>query len=133
MVRVKYTDNIECNDSVAEYPTVEETWEAIYREIDDVAEYFNGREYRTLLFPNGAEIYAPDGHERAEWKIINESEDSDIEELWGNLADVPIDPETEELDEPYYIWPKGTDKEDIWHWFDEHHSKGVAYLLGFAD
>ena len=56
-----------------------------------------------------------------------------VEELWDNLADVPIDPETEELDEPYYIWPKGTDKEDIWHWFDEHHSKGVAYLLGFAD
>lgn len=56
-----------------------------------------------------------------------------VEELWDNLADVPIDPDTEELDEPYYIWPKGTDKEDIWHWFDEHHSKGVAYLLGFAD
>lgn len=56
-----------------------------------------------------------------------------VEELWDNLTDVPIDPETEELDEPYYIWPKGTDKEDIWHWFDEHHSKGVAYLLGFAD
>lgn len=56
-----------------------------------------------------------------------------VEELWDNLADVPIDPETEELDEPYYIWPKGTDKEDIWHWVDEHHSKGVAYLLGFAD
>ena len=86
-----------------------------------------------MLFPNGAETYAPDGNERAEWKIINESEDSDIEELWDNLTDAPIDPETEELDEPYYIWPKGTDKEDIWHWFDEHHSKGVAYLLGFTD
>ena len=56
-----------------------------------------------------------------------------VEELWDNLTDVPIDPETEELDEPYYIWPKGIDKEDIWHWFDEQHSKGVAYLLGFAD
>lgn len=56
-----------------------------------------------------------------------------VEELWDNLTDVPIDTETEELDKPYYIWPKGTDKEDIWHWFDEHHSKGVAYLLGFAD
>lgn len=56
-----------------------------------------------------------------------------VKELWNNLTDVPIDPETEELDEPYYIWPKGTDKEDIWHWFDEHHSKGVAYLLGFTD
>ena len=56
-----------------------------------------------------------------------------VEELWDNLTDIPFDPETEELDEPYYIWPKGTDKEDIWHWFDEHHSKAVAYLLGFAD
>ena len=59
--------------------------------------------------------------------------DAAVEELWNNLTDVPIDPETEELDEPYYIWPKGTGKEDIWYWFDEHHSKGVAYLLGFAD
>lgn len=56
-----------------------------------------------------------------------------VEELWDNLTDVPIDPETEELDEPYYIWPKGTNKEDIWYWFDEHHSNGVAYLLRFAD
>lgn len=56
-----------------------------------------------------------------------------VEELWGNLTDIPFNPETEELDEPYYIWPKGTDKEDIWRWFDEHHSKSVAYLLGFAD
>lgn len=133
MVRVKYTDNTGCNDSVTEYPTFEKAWEAVRREIDDVAEYFNGRYYRTLFPPNGAEIYAPDGNEWAGWKIINESEDSDVEELWDNLTDVPIDPETEELDEPYYIWPKGTDKEDIWHWFDEHHSKGVAYLLGFAD
>lgn len=133
MVRVKYTDNIGCNDSVTEYPTIKEAWEAIYREIDDVSEYFRGSEHRTLLFPNGAETYAPDRNERAEWKIINESEDSEVEELWDNLTDIPFDPETEKLDEPYYIWPKGTDKEDIWHWFDEHHSKGVAYLLGFAD
>ena len=72
MVRVKYTDTTGCNDSVAEYPTIEEAWEAIYREIDDVAEYFSGREHHTLLFPNGAETYAPDGNERAEWKIIND-------------------------------------------------------------
>ena len=26
-----------------------------------------------------------------------------VKELWNNLMDVPIDPETEELDEPYYI------------------------------
>lgn len=25
--------------------------------------------------------------------------------------------------------PAGTDREEIWHWFDEMHPKGVAYLL----
>lgn len=92
MVRVKYTDNTGCNDSVTEYPTLKEAWEAVYRDLDNVAEYFRGREHRTLLFPDGAEVYVTDDNERAEWKIINESEDSDIEELWDNLTDVPIDP-----------------------------------------
>ena len=84
MVRVKYTDNTGCNDSVDEYRTIEEAWEAIYHEIDDVAEYFNSREHRTLLFPNGAEIYTPDGNEHAEWKILNELErdDSDYAEAF---------------------------------------------------
>lgn len=27
------------------------------------------------------------------------------------------------------MFPKGTDREEIWHWFDENHPKGVAYLL----
>lgn len=59
--------------------------------------------------------------------------DREIEKIWDDLSDIPIDPETEKLDVPYYIWPKGTDKEDIWYWFDEKHSRGVAYLLGFAE
>lgn len=55
--------------------------------------------------------------------------DEELEELWEQLADVPVDPDTEELEEPYLHFPAGTDKEDIWHWFDERHSKGVAYLM----
>lgn len=26
-------------------------------------------------------------------------------------------------------FPAGTHREDIWHWFDERHSKGVTYLM----
>ena len=55
--------------------------------------------------------------------------DKALEELWGQLEDIPMNPETEQLEEPFMHFPAGTDKEDIWHWFDERYSKGIAYLL----
>jgi len=55
--------------------------------------------------------------------------DKELEELWAEFADAPMDPETECMDEPFLGFPAGTHREDIWHWFDERHSKGVAYLL----
>ena len=54
--------------------------------------------------------------------------DREIEKLWEELTDVPID-EEECLDIDWRDWPKGTHREEIWHWFDEHHSKGVAWLM----
>lgn len=67
------------------------------------------------------------------FEIIRKGVGSDRSNTCWSDIELEILCATEELDKPYYIWPKGTDKEDIWHWFDEHHSKGVAYLLGFAD
>lgn len=55
--------------------------------------------------------------------------DMELERLWEELEDVPMDPETECIEEAFYIWPTGTDREEIWHWFDERYSKGVPYLL----
>ncbi len=55
--------------------------------------------------------------------------DEQLEDLWERFADVPMDPDTEKIEEDFLHFPKGTDREDIWHWFDERHSKGVAYLL----
>lgn len=55
--------------------------------------------------------------------------DSCLESLWDSLTDVPMDPETETIEEPFYIWGTGTDREVIWHWFDGHHSRGIYYLL----
>lgn len=55
--------------------------------------------------------------------------DKRLEELWGFFEDVPMDPETERIEEGFLGFPPGTDREDIWHWFDERHSRGVAYLL----
>jgi hypothetical protein len=55
--------------------------------------------------------------------------DRELEELWEEFADVPMNPETEEMEEPFLHFPAGTNREEIWHWFDERHSKGVVYLL----
>ena len=55
--------------------------------------------------------------------------DAALEKLWAELEDVPMNPETECLETPFLNFPVGTFREDIWHWFDERHSKGVAYLM----
>lgn len=68
--------------------------------------------------------------ERMEPNIATLQErDTELERLWAEFADVPMDPETEEMEEPFLHFPVGTNREEIWHWFDERHSKGVVYLL----
>ena len=55
--------------------------------------------------------------------------DQALEELWGQLADVPMDSETERLLEPFMGWGVGVSRDEIWHWFDRRHSKGIGHLL----
>ena len=49
----------------------------------------------------------------------------ELENLWDEFADVPID-EDECIDEDFYILGKGTDKYHIWHWFDDKCPNGLA-------
>lgn len=55
--------------------------------------------------------------------------DIELERLWNEFANVPINPETEKLEEAYLYFPAGTDREDVWHWFDNRHSKGIGHLM----
>lgn len=55
--------------------------------------------------------------------------DTQLEKLWKQFSDVPMNPDTEKMEEPFMDFPAGTDREEIWHWFDERHSKGAVYLL----
>lgn len=64
-------------------------------------------------------------------KSIQDSAEKDaaILEVWRAFADVPMDPETEEMEEPFLHFPARTDRETIWQWFDDNYSKGVYALL----
>lgn len=55
--------------------------------------------------------------------------DERVEELWDKFGDLPMNCETECMEEHFMHFPIGTPREEIWHWFDEKHSKGVHWLL----
>ncbi len=58
--------------------------------------------------------------------------DRKLEDLWEHLEDVSFEDNAAGdlvLAETWHHFEAGTTREDIWHWFDERHSKGVAYLL----
>lgn len=56
---------------------------------------------------------------------------SEIEILWQQLSDIPIG-NTECIEEDFHIFKKGTDRIEIWYWFDEMYKQGV-YKLIFPD
>jgi len=59
--------------------------------------------------------------------------DTELEYIWNNLNDVPFIEDKDSyllIDQTYFIWEKGKAvREEIWNWFDEHHSKGVGWLI----
>lgn len=40
------------------------------------------------------------------------------DELWELLGDTPINDDGE-IDEPFLTFPIGTQREEIWHWFED--------------
>ena len=69
---------------------------------------------------------------KASKKVCGSSNDKALEQKWLELADVPFDEDDEGrliLSEDWWNFPAGTEREDIWQYFDKHHSKGVHWLL----
>lgn len=56
--------------------------------------------------------------------------DQELAALWQQLGTVPCDDDGLLL-EQWREWQSGTDRELIWHWFDERHSVGLVEGLMF--
>ena len=52
-----------------------------------------------------------------------------LEKMWEQLEDIPMNPVTEQIEEPFLDFPVGTFREDIWYWFDERYPGGVHALM----
>lgn len=53
-----------------------------------------------------------------------------VKDLWEEFGEVSMNPETEEIEEPWKHFLPGTRREDIWHWFEEQFDVTVAELMG---
>lgn len=60
-------------------------------------------------------------------------DEEEVRKLWMLLEDIPMNPETEQLEEDFLGFPEGTDRETIWHWFDEYYPGGMHNLLYGGD
>lgn len=102
--------------------------------------YQNGRNVICLTLDDDRKcVYSSVQILMRDWDIIEEegpafmetlaARDARVEELWEMFGDIPMAPETETMEEPFLFFPPGTHREEIWHWFDERYSRGVAGLM----
>lgn len=72
--------------------------------------------------------------ELAAEKVIGELalDDAKLEFLWEEFGDVLIDDDECILDD-FLGFEYGTHREEVWHWFDERYSGGVAALMFGVD
>ena len=64
-------------------------------------------------------------------EIKRKLKDKHLEKLWDELTDIPFDENKDGemvLSHKWYIFEKGTTRNEIWIWFSQH-SKGIQYLL----
>lgn len=55
-------------------------------------------------------------------------DDTELEKLWLLFGEIPIN-DNDEILEEFLDFREGTDRMEIWHWFDERYSKGVSELM----
>lgn len=60
----------------------------------------------------------------ADWK------ETYVKDLWEEFGEIPMNPETEEIEEPWKHFLPGTHREDIWYWFEDQFGISVAELMG---
>lgn len=57
---------------------------------------------------------------------------ANLKRLWSEFGDIPIN-DQDQLKEPFLGFDKGTDRFEVWHWFDERYPGGVAALTGTSE
>ena len=58
--------------------------------------------------------------------ITEKNYDIILDKMWEQLSDIPVNNTGEIIENKFYIWEKGTSRDDIWHWFDKRVQGGIG-------
>ena len=58
--------------------------------------------------------------------ITEEEYNNTLDKMWEQFGDIPVNKDGTIIEEDFYYWVKGTEKEDIWHWFDIRLEEGIG-------
>lgn len=58
--------------------------------------------------------------------LTEEEYDNTLDKIWEQLGDIIINENGTIIEQDFYIWKKGTEKEKIWHWFDDRLKEGIG-------
>ncbi len=94
-----------------------------YSEMHESGEYTNGYELCANLVSELEQVgYTCDYYLDAEPYWLRKH---DAQSYWEQLADVPVN-EDGEIEEQFYNFDEGTDREEIWSWLEETFNISVA-------
>jgi hypothetical protein len=97
-----------------------EHYRTVYPEpLSELCQWFNceTRAWEQLVVDRVGHMYGN------KWALQGKQDAASL--LWGLFGDTPID-EGECIDEPFLHFEKGTDRFDIWHWFEEYFDVSIA-------
>lgn len=58
--------------------------------------------------------------------LTEEDYQATIDKMWEQLSDIPVNNTGEIIEDKFYNWDKGANKEKIWHWFDKRVNGGIG-------
>ena len=58
--------------------------------------------------------------------LTEEEYQATLDKMWEQLSDIPVNNTGEIIEDNFYIWKKGTLRDNIWHWFDERVQSGIG-------
>lgn len=58
--------------------------------------------------------------------LTEEEYQATLDKMWEQLSDIPVNNTGEIIEDNFYIWEKGTSRDDIWYWFDKRGQGGIG-------
>ena len=59
---------------------------------------------------------------------LQDTIDKNVEALWKEFQSIPVD-RNGNIRAAWKAYPKGTNKNEVYGWFNRHYSNGLSYLM----